>query len=178
MTFAKARSRGWTRWPAARRARRHEDLPSDVARTSRGPHRAKELHTAVDRVSFRVAPGEIYGLIGANGSGKSTLIRVLSTLLVPDAGEVSVFGRDAVRAPLSVRPLLNRVSADPSFFRAMSPLENLLSTDGPTGSRGRSSGPAARRSSIVSVSRRVASGSPCCTCLGVSNRRWRWHGPS
>ncbi len=93
---------------------------------SRGQRRHKEMHAAVDGVSFRVAPGEIYGLIGANGSGKSTLIRVLSTLLVPDSGEVSVFGRDALRAPLSVRPLLNRVSADPSFFRAMSPLENLL----------------------------------------------------
>ncbi|HLN41086.1 MAG TPA: ABC transporter ATP-binding protein [Acidimicrobiales bacterium] len=92
----------------------------------RGPRRAQAFHTAVDRVSFRIAPAEIYGVIGANGSGKSTLIRVLSTLLVPDAGEVRVFGRDALREPLSVRPLLNRVSADPSFFRAMSPLENLL----------------------------------------------------
>ncbi len=93
---------------------------------SRRPRGAQAFHTAVDRVTFRIAPGEIYGVIGANGSGKSTLIRVLSTLLLPDAGEVRVFGRDAVREPLSVRPLLNRVSADPSFFRAMSPLENLL----------------------------------------------------
>jgi len=83
-------------------------------------------HLAVDAVSFRVEPGEIFGVIGSNGSGKSTLIRMLSTLLLPDAGDVYVYGRDAVRAPLSVRPLLNRVSADPSFFRAMSPLENLL----------------------------------------------------
>lgn len=102
------------------RRRRHRTF----SRARRGQHR--EMHAAVDGVSFRVAPGEIYGLIGANGSGKSTLIRVLSTLLVPDSGEVSIFGRDALRAPLSVRPLLNRVSADPSFFRAMSPLENLL----------------------------------------------------
>jgi len=93
---------------------------------SRGIRRDKEFHTAIERVSFRVAPGEIFGLIGANGSGKSTLIRVLSTLLVPDSGAVSIFGRDALREPLSVRPLLNRVSADPSFFRAMSPMENLL----------------------------------------------------
>ncbi len=65
-------------------------------------------------------------MIGANGSGKSTLIRILSTLLLPDEGEVRVFGRDAIRDPLAVRGLLNRVSADPSFFRAMSALENLL----------------------------------------------------
>jgi ABC-2 type transport system ATP-binding protein len=83
-------------------------------------------HTAVRDVSFRVSPGEIYGVIGANGSGKSTLIRILSTLLLPDAGQVRVFGHDVVRDVSSVRPLLNRVSADPSFFRAMSALENLL----------------------------------------------------
>jgi ABC-2 type transport system ATP-binding protein len=87
---------------------------------------ASKAHAAVDDVSFRVHPGEIYGVIGANGSGKSTLIRILSTLLLPDAGEVRVFGHDAVREPLSVRGVLNRVSADPSFFRAMSALENLL----------------------------------------------------
>src|SRR5437016_1056166 len=96
---------------------------SSLARTRGSRSRS---HTAVREVSFRVAPGEIYGVIGANGSGKSTLIRILSTLLLPDAGEVRVFGRDAVRSPAAVRPLLNRVSADPSFFRAMSPLENLL----------------------------------------------------
>src|SRR5436190_15151345 len=83
-------------------------------------------HVAVRDVSFRMQLGEIYGVIGANGSGKSTLIRILSTLLLPDAGDVRVFGRDAIRDPLSVRGLLNRVSADPSFFRAMSAMENLL----------------------------------------------------
>jgi len=96
---------------------------SSMARGKRGRNRS---HTAVRDVSFRVSPGEIYGVIGANGSGKSTLIRILSTLLLPDAGQVRVFGHDVVRNVSSVRPLLNRVSADPSFFRAMSALENLL----------------------------------------------------
>jgi len=86
----------------------------------------RHRHTAVDDVSFRVAPGEIYGVIGANGSGKSTLIRIISTLLLPDRGEVRIFGHDVQRHPQAVRPLLNRVSADPSFFRAMSAMENLL----------------------------------------------------
>jgi ABC-2 type transport system ATP-binding protein len=83
-------------------------------------------YRAVDDVSFVVEPGEIFGVIGANGSGKSTLIRIISTLLLPDSGSVRVFGRDPVDDPLSVRPLINRVSADPSFFRPMSPMENLL----------------------------------------------------
>ena len=87
--------------------------------------KGKRPHRALSDVSFDVEPGEVYGIIGANGSGKSTLIRILSTLLLPDSGEVRVFGRDAVRQPLSVRPLINRVSADPSFFRPMSAMENL-----------------------------------------------------
>ncbi len=47
-------------------------------------------------VSLEVQRGEIFGLIGANGSGKSTLIRILSTLLLPDSGNVQVFGHDVV----------------------------------------------------------------------------------
>src|SRR2546428_12757198 len=60
-------------------------------RTDKGTRRA------VDGVSLRVERGEIYSLLGANGSGKSTLIRVFSTLLIPDAGEVRVFGLDVQR---------------------------------------------------------------------------------
>jgi ABC-2 type transport system ATP-binding protein len=77
-------------------------------------------------VSLQAQRGEIFGLIGANGSGKSTLIRILSTLLLPDSGRVHVFGRDAVNEASAVRAMINRVSADPSFFRSMSALENLL----------------------------------------------------
>ena len=80
----------------------------------------------VDDVSFEIRPGEIFGVIGANGSGKSTLIRIISTLLLADAGDVRVFGLDAVRDTMSVRSLINRVSADPSFFRNMTAYENLL----------------------------------------------------
>lgn len=80
---------------------------------------------AVDDVSFDVSRGAIFGLIGANGSGKSTLIRVLSTLVLADAGEVRVFGYDVEQESMQARQLMNRVSADPSFFRQMSALENL-----------------------------------------------------
>ena len=77
-------------------------------------------------VAFDVTRGEIFGLIGANGSGKSTLIRILSTLLLPDGGDVKVFGHDVVSESGPVRALINRVSADPSFFRNMSAMENLM----------------------------------------------------
>ncbi|MEJ2287501.1 MAG: ATP-binding cassette domain-containing protein [Deinococcales bacterium] len=49
---------------------------------------------AVDALSFRVDPGEVYGLLGPNGAGKTTTLRILATLLVPDAGSASVAGYD------------------------------------------------------------------------------------
>jgi len=92
-----------------------------------GKHIKQDERTiVVQAVSFEVERGEIYGIIGANGSGKSTLIRMLSTLLLPDEGSCSVFGYDVVGDATQVRSLINRVSADPSFFRNMSALENLL----------------------------------------------------
>jgi ABC-2 type transport system ATP-binding protein len=92
----------------------------------RGVSKTFKRVRAVQDVSFEVAPGEIFGLIGANGSGKSTLIRILSSLVLPDTGEVRVFGYDVDRDSLQARQLINRVSADPSFFGQMSALENLL----------------------------------------------------
>ena len=80
---------------------------------------------AVDDVSFTVGRNEIFGILGANGSGKSTLIRMLSTLLIPDAGRVEVFGYDVRRDEAQVKRLINRVSVEASFFKKLSPGENL-----------------------------------------------------
>src|SRR3990172_4780794 len=88
--------------------------------------RRKPPVPAVHNVSFRVQRGEIYGVIGAHGSGKSTLVRMISTLLTPDEGYVGVFGLNPQVDELAVRRLINRVSPDPSFFRNMSALENLM----------------------------------------------------
>ena len=81
---------------------------------------------AVDHISFTVARGEIFGILGPNGTGKSTLIRLVSTLLTPDEGTVTVFGLDVVRDEAAVKRLINRVSVEPSFFKKLSPMENLL----------------------------------------------------
>ena len=91
-----------------------------------GPHRRRRRVRALRDVSFTVERRSIYGLIGANGSGKSTLIRTLSTLVLADAGEVRVFGYDVARQSMQARRLINRVSADPSFFGQLSAMENLL----------------------------------------------------
>ena len=81
---------------------------------------------AVDNVSLRVPRGEIFGILGPNGSGKSTLIRCISTLLVPDSGQVTVFGLDVQRDEMAVKRLINRVSVEASFFKKLSPMENLM----------------------------------------------------
>ena len=81
---------------------------------------------ALRRVTLRVARGEIYGVVGSNGSGKSTLARIVATLLIPDAGRAHVFGHDVEREATDVRRMLNRVSVDASFFKKLSPLENLV----------------------------------------------------
>ena len=58
---------------------------------------------ALGDLSFQVAPNEIFGLVGPNGAGKSTTLRIMSTLLSADDGEVSVFGADVTTAPNAVR---------------------------------------------------------------------------
>ena len=81
---------------------------------------------ALDQVCLHVDTGRITGILGANGSGKSTLIRILATLLTPDAGRASVFGYDVVTQAAEVRRHINRVSVEASFFKEMSPWENML----------------------------------------------------
>ena len=86
----------------------------------------RPIVVAVDNVSFSVGEGEIFGVLGPNGSGKSTLIRLISTLLLPDGGDIHVFGYDVTRQPVQVQRLINRVSVEASFFKKLSPMENLL----------------------------------------------------
>jgi ABC-2 type transport system ATP-binding protein len=81
---------------------------------------------AVDNVSFSVKEGEIFGVLGPNGSGKSTLIRLIATLMLPDAGSISVFGYDVVKHSMQVQRMINRVSVEASFFKKLSPMENLI----------------------------------------------------
>jgi len=58
---------------------------------------------AVDRISFEVRQGEIFGLLGPNGAGKSTTIRILTTLLPADRGRATVFGIDVGIGAMAVR---------------------------------------------------------------------------
>ena len=82
--------------------------------------------TAVDDVSFTVAPGEIFGLIGANGAGKSTVIKMLTTLLPPSAGAARVAGFDVARQQTDVRRHIGYVPQLLSADGALTAWENLL----------------------------------------------------
>lgn len=87
---------------------------------------SKKVVVAVDRVSFTIVEGEIFGVLGPNGSGKSTLIRLIATLLLPDDGSIKVFDYDVVNQPMDVQRMINRVSVEASFFKKLSPMENLI----------------------------------------------------
>jgi ABC-2 type transport system ATP-binding protein len=81
---------------------------------------------ALHELDLVVQAGGVTGILGPNGSGKSTVIRILGTLLTPDAGHATVFGWDVVSEPLSVRRHVNRVSVEAAFFKELSPWENML----------------------------------------------------
>jgi ABC-2 type transport system ATP-binding protein len=82
-------------------------------------------HTAVDHVDLSIAPGEMFGLLGPNGAGKTTTIRMITTLLKPATGTVTVFGIDAVAHPMWVRRVIGYVPQMLSADANLTGLENV-----------------------------------------------------
>ncbi len=80
---------------------------------------------AVDRVSFTVAPGELFGFLGPNGAGKTTTVRMLCTLTRPTAGSAQVGGFDIVREQDAVRRSIGIIFQDPSLDDRLTAWENL-----------------------------------------------------
>ncbi|MFA5358422.1 MAG: ATP-binding cassette domain-containing protein [Patescibacteria group bacterium] len=80
---------------------------------------------AVDNISFDVAKGEVFAFLGPNGAGKSTTIKMLTTLLTPTSGEVSLAGHDTARDPADVRRSFGIVFQDPSLDDELTALENM-----------------------------------------------------
>ncbi len=80
---------------------------------------------AVDGVSFRVAPGEIFAFLGPNGAGKTTTIQMLTTLLRPTSGAMTLDGLDPVARPLDVRGRFGIVFQDPSLDNELTAYENM-----------------------------------------------------
>jgi ABC-2 type transport system ATP-binding protein len=80
---------------------------------------------ALDRVSFEVRRGEIFGLLGPNGGGKSTLFRILSTMMAPTDGRAAIAGHDVERDPAAVRRTVGVVFQTQSLDKALTVEENL-----------------------------------------------------
>ncbi len=80
---------------------------------------------AVDRLSFKVSEGEIFGLIGPNGAGKTTTIRLLACLIPPSGGSATVAGYDIVREQTKVRRCVGILTENPALYERLTPKENL-----------------------------------------------------
>jgi ABC-2 type transport system ATP-binding protein len=80
---------------------------------------------AVDGISFHIEPGEVYALLGPNGAGKTTTIRVLTTLIAADQGEVNVFGHGVRREAMLVRHLIGYLPQQLSADFQLSGYENV-----------------------------------------------------
>lgn len=87
--------------------------------------RKRGMVRAVDGVSFRCAPGEIFGLLGANGAGKTTTLRILSTLLKPTSGVATVAGIDVASDPEGVRARIGFLSTATALYGRLTPREVL-----------------------------------------------------
>ncbi len=81
--------------------------------------------TAVDHISFAVRKGEIFAFLGPNGAGKSTTIKMLTTLLQPTGGIVSMNGLDPTVSPHKVRQTFGIVFQDPSLDEELTAYENM-----------------------------------------------------
>ena len=81
---------------------------------------------AVDRVSFSVNQGEVFGLLGPNGAGKSTIIKILTTLLPITSGRASVVGYDVTKQAMSVRRRIGYVPQALSADGTLTGYENLM----------------------------------------------------
>ncbi len=80
---------------------------------------------ALDNISFAVRPAELFGLVGPDGSGKTTLFRILTTLLLPDAGRATVLGHDVVRDLWALRQRVGYMPGRFSLYGDLSVEENL-----------------------------------------------------
>jgi ABC-2 type transport system ATP-binding protein/sodium transport system ATP-binding protein len=81
---------------------------------------------AVDRVSFTVSEGEVFGLLGANGAGKTTTLRMILGLLEPSSGDARVDGFSVKAAPDEIKRRIGLVSASAGLYQWLTPRETIL----------------------------------------------------
>ncbi|HVY09504.1 MAG TPA: ATP-binding cassette domain-containing protein [Mycobacteriales bacterium] len=90
-----------------------------------GVHKAFGKVRALDGIDLTVPRGSVLGVLGPNGAGKTTAVKILTTLLVPDAGRVIVDGKDVVRDPAGVRRSIGLAGQSAAIVEEFSGQENL-----------------------------------------------------
>ncbi|MEM8678644.1 MAG: ABC transporter ATP-binding protein, partial [Planctomycetota bacterium] len=90
--------------------------------------KAYETQVAVRGVSFRVAPGEVLGLVGPNGAGKTTTLRALTGIIPASGGTLSVAGFDIERQPMAAKQRTGYVPDDPQLFHDLTVQDHLAFT--------------------------------------------------
>ncbi|HEY0981582.1 MULTISPECIES: ATP-binding cassette domain-containing protein [unclassified Schlesneria] len=97
-----------------------------VNQLTRQFHSSGKTLTAVDRLSFEVRAGEVYGLLGPNGAGKTTTLRMILGLLQPTGGDAIVDGFRVTQYPDEVKRRIGLVSASAGLYQWLTPREMLL----------------------------------------------------
>jgi ABC-2 type transport system ATP-binding protein len=106
--------------------KRMEPNNGDLAVEAHGLVKTFGSNRAVDGVDLQVRAGTIYGVLGPNGAGKTTTIRMLATLLRPDAGSARIFGHDVLAESQIVRQLIGVTGQYASVDESLSATENLI----------------------------------------------------
>lgn len=83
-------------------------------------------NTAVDKISFNIKKGELFGLLGPNGAGKSTTISMLSGLLKPTEGSIFIKGEDTIESPMKAKKVIGLVPQDIALYPTLTARENLV----------------------------------------------------
>ena len=81
--------------------------------------------TAVDDLSLKVEPGEIYGFLGPNGAGKTTTIKMIAGTLLPTSGRIIINGQDLAKRPESAKQVVGFIPDRPFLYEKLSGLEFL-----------------------------------------------------
>src|SRR3954462_5183910 len=99
--------------------------PSPPAARVEGVAKGFGATVALAGIDLEVPEGTVFGLLGPNGAGKTTLVRILATLLVPDAGRAEVLGHDAVQEPGAVREMIALTGQFAAIDEMLTGRENL-----------------------------------------------------
>ena len=106
-------------------ARVKKTAETDSAITVEGVHKAFGKVKALDGIDLTVPRGSVLGVLGPNGAGKTTAVKILTTLLAPDAGRVVVDGKDVVKDPAGVRRSIGLAGQSAAIVEEFSGQENL-----------------------------------------------------